>query len=466
MDTLDSEHLAESETEVEITDLDSPSGTAPARLTGRRFSLRVRIGMGIAILACVALLGAAVLRSLLPLPEAAKGSLPLQIHYPLTLTVVDGIGYGSTADGIATAFRVSDGALLWRHTVRNTCEASITVVDGVVYLAPSLFCSPTTATLAALRADNGAPLWSRTFPRDTRMYFELTVANGFVYFRTGMDSLEVLRATDGTQLWQYTAPTPFYSRVANGMVYVLTQEGQLFALRASTGSRSWAYTSSTPAEPDSPVVADGVVADGMVFLGLHDGGMDVLRADTGALLWRYRPHVPALALFPQPFVANGVVYVPTQDGHLFALRESTGSPVWSRELPVSNFPPYLFIVGGVIYVETLGGSNIDALRASDGSALWHYQGREGGQGEMIFSPSVVYLASYTTDSGSRPAIGEITALRASDGSVLWRYSPPVPATQLIPTLTDTLVLMALQDGNVTTLNASSGSLHWHRYVDG
>ena len=139
LDTPDSEHLAESENEVEITDLDTPPGTAPARSTGRRSSLRVRIGMGIAILVGVALLAAAVLRSVLPLPEAAKGSLAPQIHYPLTLTVVDGIAYGSTADGIATAFRVSDGALLWHHTVRNTCEAAITVVDGVVYLAPAFF---------------------------------------------------------------------------------------------------------------------------------------------------------------------------------------------------------------------------------------------------------------------------------------------------------------------------------------
>lgn len=465
MDNPDSEHLGESETEVEITDLDAPSGMAPTRLTGRRFSLRVRIGIGIALLAGVALLGASVLRSVLPLPEAAKGSLPPQIHYPLSLTVVDGIGYGITANGIATAFRVSDGALLWHHTVRNTGEVSITVVDGVVYLAPSVFSSVTTATIAALRADNGSPLWSRTFPGDSRTHFRFTVANGFVYMRTEVDSFEVLRATDevlratdGSQLWQYTAPSPFYSTVANGMVYVLTQQGRLFALRASTGSRSWAYTSSTPAKPLSPVVADG-----MVFLGLQDGGMDVVRADTGALLWRYRPHVPALALFPQPFVANGVVYALTQDGHLFALRESTGSPVWSIELPVSNLLPYVFVAGEVIYVVTLDGGNIDALRAKDGSVLWHYQDREGGLVATIFSQSVVYLASHTNGVN---VIGGITALRASDGSVLWRYSPPVPATQLIPALTGSLVLIALQNGNVTTLSASSGSLLWHRYVDG
>jgi outer membrane protein assembly factor BamB len=381
--------------------------------------LRIRIGMGIALLAGVALLGAAVLRSVLPLSEAAKGSLPPQIHYPLTLTVV----------------------------------------DGVVYLAPSVFysSSATTATIAALRADNGSLLWSRTFPRDYRTYFQLTVANGFVYIRTVEDSLEVLRATDGSQLWQYTAPTPFYSTVANGMVYVLTQEGQLFALRASSGSRSWAYTSSTPAEPLSPVVADG-----MVFLGLQDGDMDVVRAETGALLWRYRPHVPALVLFPQPFVANGVAYVPTQDGHLFALRASTGSPVWSRGLHVSNFPPFLFLVGGVIYVETPDGGNIAALRASDGSVLWHYQGGEVGLVSVTVAQSVVYLAF----PGRPGPIGSITALRASDGSTLWRYSPPIPATQLIPALTGSLVLIALQDGSVTTLSASSGSLRWHRYVDG
>jgi outer membrane protein assembly factor BamB len=203
----------------------------------------------------------------------------------------------------------------------------------------------------------------------------------------------------------------------------------------------------------------------MVFLGLQDGGMDVLRADTGALLWRYRPHVPALALFPQPFVANGVVYALTQDSHLFALRESTGSPVWSMKLHISNLSPSLFVAGGVIYVETLDGGNIDALRASDGSVLWHYQGREVGLVSVTVTQSAIYLAFPGGGSGLSP-IGSITALRASDGFALWHYSPPIPATQLIPALTGSLVLIALQDGNVTTLSASSGSLHWHRYVDG
>lgn len=168
MDTPDSEHPVESETEVRITDLDAPSSTAPARFTGRhqRISFRVRIGMGIVILAGVTLLGIVVLRSVLLPPQTAKTTLPPQVHYPLSLTEVDGIGYAITANGVVSAFRVSNGTLLWHHAVRSTGEEAITVVDGVIYLAPSPYnSSATTATIAALRAGDGSLLWSRTFPQ-------------------------------------------------------------------------------------------------------------------------------------------------------------------------------------------------------------------------------------------------------------------------------------------------------------
>ncbi len=198
MGTPDSEHITKDDFEVEIIDLDAPSSPAPARLAGQsqRLSLRVRIGMGIAILAAVALLGAVVLKSVLSPSQAAKTSLTPQVHYQLSLTVDDGTGYAITANGIVSAFRVSDGKLLWHHTVKNVGQESITVVDGVVYLIPSVLydSSATTAPLVALRAADGSLLWSRSLPW-TEASFQLTVANGSVYIRTAVDTIEVLRAT-------------------------------------------------------------------------------------------------------------------------------------------------------------------------------------------------------------------------------------------------------------------------------
>ncbi len=135
----DPEHATGGETEVEITDLDS--GKRPGRYTGRSrmSSFRARTWMSIAVIAGLALLVVAVLVSVSHLPKTARvTAAPLQINYPVSLSVADGICYATAPNGVVTALRVSDGSLLWRHAGGKTGEESATVVDGVVYLAPLL----------------------------------------------------------------------------------------------------------------------------------------------------------------------------------------------------------------------------------------------------------------------------------------------------------------------------------------
>ncbi len=456
----DPEHAAGGETEVEITDLDS--GKVSGRSTRRRPSFRARAWMSLAVIAGIALLVTAVLVSVLHLPKAGKVTAPLvPINYPVSLSVVDGICYATAPNGVVTALRVSDGSLLWRRAGGKTGEESATVVDGVVYLTPLLAPDSTdpTVTVEALRASDGSPLWSRTLPTDAPASFQLTVVNRVVYVRSAVERIDALRASDGSLLWHYTSRTPFVSlpSVADGIVYAPTQDGHLSALRASDGFPLWTYTSLTPpSELLSPVVVDG-----MVYLYLQGGGMDVLRADTGGLLWRYTPRVPALAL-SLPLVTNGVVYALTQDGHLSALRASDGFTVWSVALHAADLLPPLIETGGVIYVGALDGS-VDALRESDGSVLWRHQGGEGGPVSMTVAEAVIYLAFYATSGYN--TIASIAALRASDGFVLWRYTPHVSARQLSPVEADDLVLIALQDGSIDALRASSGALRWHRAMN-
>ena len=453
----DPEHAAGGELEVEITDLDSGKGAGRSTRGNGLPWFRARAWMSIGMIGGIALLVVVVLVSALHVPKATRVIPPVQISYPVSLSVVDGVCYATAANGVVTALRVSDGALLWRHVGGKTSEESATVVDGVVYLVPLLpsDSAATTVTVDALRASNGSPLWSRTLPRDSPAFIQLTVVNSVVYVSSEADTIDALRASDGSLLWSYTSRMPAASTVADGVVYLSTQDGHLYALRASDGFLLWTYASLTP-QSFFPVVADS-----MVYLNLQGGGMDVLRAGTGVLLWRYTPRVPALQLVLQPLVTNGVVYALTQDGHLYALRESSGSTVWRIALQATDFLLSMSGTGGVIYVGTSDGG-IDALRASDGSILWRHQGGEGGPTSITVAQGVIYLAVYTTSYNS---IGSITALRASDGFILWRYTPPVPARQLSPVEADGLVLVASQDGSIDALRASSGSLLWHRAMN-
>jgi outer membrane protein assembly factor BamB len=456
----DPEYAAGGETEVEITDLDS--GKVPGRYTGRNRvpSFRARAWMSLAMIAGIALLAVAVLVSVSHLPKATTVTAPLvHINYPVSLSVVDGICYATATNGVVTAIRVSDGSLLWRYAGGKTGQESATVVDGVVYLAPLLPPGSTdpTVTVEALRASDGSPLWSRTLPTDSPASFQFTVVNSVVYVWSAVERIDALRASDGSLLWHYTSRTPFVSlpSVADGVVYAGTEDGHLYALRASDGFPLWTYTSLNPPQSFSPFVADG-----MVYLNLQSGGLDVLRSGTGILLWRYTPRVPALQLFPQTLVADGVVYTLTQDGHLYALRASDGFTIWRVALHATDLLFPLIVTGGVVYVGAFDGS-VYALRASDGSVLWHHQGREGESASITVAQGVIYLTFYAGMND----IASITTLRASDGLVLWRYTPHVSARQLLPVMGDDLVLIALQDGSIDALRASSGSLRWHRVMN-
>jgi outer membrane protein assembly factor BamB len=458
----DPEHAAESNAEVEITDLDSPpaSGKVPGKPTGWRrvSSLRVRAWMSIALIAAVALLGVTVLVSILHLPEAAKVIAPsLPTNYPVSLVAADGVCYISSTTGVVTALRTHDGEILWHHAVGKAGEGSITVVDGVIYLAP-FFPSGSTAstvTIEALRASDGSQLWSRTFPIDSPSTFQFTVVNSVVYVESAIEKMDALRASDGSSLWSYTPHVPVIAlpSIANGIAYVVTQDNHVSALRVSNGLPIWTYRSPIPIEPVSPIEANG-----MLYLSVQYGGIVALHVNTGKILWRYIISNPTHYMYPQHLVANGIIYALAQDGHVFALRASDGSTIWRVLLNATDMLPPLTIAGGEIYITAFDGS-VDALDESSGSILWHYQGR--GPASITVIQGVLYPTFYAT--GDVISIS-ITVLHASDGLVLWRYSPYVPVTQLLPVMGDDLILITLQDGSIDALRASNGSLRWHRLM--
>ena len=460
----DPEHAGDNKSEVEITDLDSPfaSGKVPARHTKRHrmSSLRVRIWMSIAVIVAIALLVLTVLGSLLQQPEVVKKSLPpLPVNYPVSLSVAGGICYASSTTGVVTAIRASDGAVLWHHASGNAGKGSVTIVNGIIYLAP-LFPPDSKAsniTIEALRANNGSRLWSRTIPLDSPLSFQLAAVNNVVYIQSEAARIDALRASDGSSLWHYTSQVPFVSfpSIANGVVYVGTQDSHLTALRASDGKSLWTYRTLNPLQT-SPIVANG-----LIYLNMQKGGMDVLYANSGVLLWRYTSPILNTNLYPQPLVVNGVVFVLTQDGHISALHVSNGFPIWQVALHATDILPLTIIEDGVILVETLEG-NIDGIEASSGSILWQYHGNGRGLESPTAGQGVIYLAFPATGAGGTNLIANVTVLQLSNGFVLWHYTPRVPAEQIV--VGGDLVLITLQDGSIIALSSSTGSLRWHRLM--
>jgi outer membrane protein assembly factor BamB len=105
-----------------------------------------------------------------------------------------------------------------------------------------------------------------------------------------------------------------------------------------------------------------------------------------------------------------------------AVRASDGTTLWHSQWNNEQSYTQPVVVDGVVYVATthFGGQFADAgvvhaLRASDGSTLWSYRVEHNTRGGAS-----VYIANGVAFVGA-PGYQAIFVLRASDGSLLWKY---------------------------------------------
>ena len=456
----DPEFVAEDKNEVEITDLDLPSKTGKVLgkfpILSQIPSFRARTWMSIAIIACIVLLVFTIQVNAPHVPKATKVNVqPVQINYPVSLSVVDGICYTNAPNGVVTAIRISDGVLLWRHVGGTTGEESATVVDGVIYLTPILpFDSHTTTmTVQALRARDGSSLWSRTFQTDSPETFQLTGMSKVVYIWTSAGRIDALRARDGSLLGTS-------HRVYLLSRYRLCRWSCLYKCSRwsihGVASQQWHSALEVYITQSSPAVTCN-----------SSGGHDIpepARWWPGCIACRYWHFTLAIyaafscsGLYPQILVSDGVVYAGTLDHHLFALRASDGFKIWSVVPHATDDFFFMNVTDGAVYVRDASNIGIvDALRQSSGSAIWRYIDRSGKSVPITVAEGVVYLGSYTTGAN---ILASITALRASDGVVLWSYTPHTSSKQLNVS-GGQYYSNSLQYGSVDALYASNGSLLW------
>ena len=275
--------------------------------------------------------------------------------------------------------------------------------------------------------------------------FVSTVANGAVYASSGDSTVFALRASDGSLLWHYKINGPIDGTlsVVDGVVYAISSHEMAYALRGSDGTLLWQYRLAGHA------IASPMIGNGVAYIGLEEGTVYALQAGTGSLLWRFTPPGGA---FEPPLVIDGVVFVgisePNPDmasaahagyalqisnrsvpggvnkpsklgmiASVYALRAGDGSVLWHDKLSnggMDNDGTWLTVVDGRVYV----GTNVDAhaghvyaLQASNGALLWRYT-TEGGVCSALVVNDRVYLCS---------ANGVVSALRARDGALLWSY---------------------------------------------
>ena len=141
-------------------------------------------------------------------------------------------------------------------------------------------------------------------------------------------------------------------------------------------------------------------------------------------------------------------------GTFYALRASNGTPIWHYS-GASVFTPR--VANGVVYIGPDGGT-IAALNASNGHQIW----KQAFDVDQVQSAQLVNDTIYiSTSAGSSD--GTIYALHAQDGSLFWDY--PILGPVFNPPILDgTTVYIGATDGMVYALRADNGRIVWHYLV--
>lgn len=437
----------------------------------------------------------------LPTPATTPIPAPVLTGYNVNVTVANGVAYLSTYNNSVYALRMSNGSLLWNHKIDGSADQPPLVDNGIAYVVsfigqngPAhiyalsishgsllwqydntnysyLSLSPTNSNvvyiasqdgLSALQSSNGALLWHYDLKGNVSFELPLEV-NGVVYYSSslndGSNTLYALRASNGTLIWQYTTgdytPTP---TVANGVVYINSNGGTFAALRASDGHQLWKRTLDTNMIQSSQLV-NGVlyVITTKILLPSAARNASPLQGATalGALLWNTFQNVHAAQTLPYKQGLSAV----------YAIRASDGTVLWHYNLNngKNSWASWLSVENGIVYASAAnaegatGAGDMYALQSSNGSVLWHDTLQASPAGALLAN-GVIYLS--TSDNSDN---GAVYAVRAYDGSLIWSY--PISGAMLAaPVLEGNIIYVGATNGMAYALRANNGRIVWHYLI--
>lgn len=299
-----------------------------------------------------------------------------------------------------------------------------TILDGVLYA------SNTTSTFA-LRLSDGKLLWQAPFGLATPPI----IVNGMLYASADAPDKVVyaLQANDGKLLWQYRFDnqdeSPSAPLLIQDVVYFSssiqlhqTIDARIYALKATDGSLLWHQSLGHTA-------ISNLETDGSTFYVFVDGSVEAFHAN-GGVMWRSRLPIFSQVDMQNTFlaaVANGIIYVKGGNGAIYALRATDGTLLWHYQATSGTLFGLFSIQGNILYVGILPVSALGihsvrssfllALRTSDGHLLWQKQLAE----QEILNPTaeqgVIYVV-YGTGNGQEV----LSALRATNGLLLWTHT--------------------------------------------
>jgi outer membrane protein assembly factor BamB len=324
-------------------------------------------------------------------------------------------GEGGAQRAFPVPVAATGGALKprWERRLTGGVMSHLRLAGGVLYA------SAMDGSLTALRAEDGAPLWTAR----TRGYCHSSpwVGDGRAIVGSADGAVYAFDLRNGRQLWRRATGGPVYASaaVARGVAAIASGDGKVYGLDTRTGSVRWSFAlpPGDTAFAQSPAATDG----DRFYVGAWDRNLYALDVATGREIWRRQCTEKSFAYSPAiggPAVGGGRVFVPSNDNVLHALDAATGAPLWRYTAPgdkVGYSSPTLD--GERIYIGCLGEKGqVRCVSATDGRELWTAETR----GEIYDSSPAL--------AGGRVAIGSVngtlSVLSAATGEIVAQHRFP------------------------------------------
>jgi outer membrane protein assembly factor BamB len=315
---------------------------------------------------------------------------------------------GQPPSGVISAYRASDGALLWSAPSLSQ-QASVQsfplyvsapiVANGMIYALGSS--ANGASAIYALRAKNGIIAWSVPLPRGTFLPLDQTGVNGHVVFTVG-----------------------------SGLLVTFAQDGNISAWHASDGSAAWHVTASVLSVEKAPYLPPTLLLANQTLYIVKNASSEntsasakslllALRASDGRVLWHYD--------FSSNLIGTSLARFGTHlyldiSNMLYMLDATNGALLWQRRLGDTVAPVE---VDNRVYVFGIG--SLYALRASDGNQIWsHVFKSSSGSTLQIASSNVLLVTTagslWNFCPGDTEPRHALFAFNAHDGSIYWRYA--------------------------------------------
>ena len=323
------------------------------------------------------------------------------------------------------ALSAKNGHILWHRNGGDGEEpdlnGSMAIISNSIYTLISN--GKIDYGVAAYNAKNGSLSWKTSTIVDVGPFYGPAITGSILYLIDGYGRLYALSLINGRTI--FSVPTygfPAGLTAANGIAYVAcgkpngssSSPGSFYAIRS--GRQIWHVpTRGFP-------MANLVIAGDLIYFMTYEGILSALRTDTGREVWNFQAGSPSERypnrnLSPGNWVTDGKVYVNDPQSRVYALRAADGTEIWHTPFGQQVI---LAIGEDAVYVSDKNGE-IRALRIKDGGTIWHL---ETGNPNPIVTPAgngVVYVGT-----------NNLYAIRARDGKKIWSFPVSVKSLTTAP----------------------------------